>query len=355
MRPLIILVVLALGLHLVSNAAGSPSIIVFDTSTGFFGIDSESSVGMSLLRDELMLEGFDATDNVLLNIEADEITSSLLSRSRVLVLVNPSREFDKREIDLIKDFVYNGGKLLLVSDTPESSEYMNDVSRIFGVEFLGHYFLGDNLPLEYRGNMAYLISPIPLDVRVEPEVSLQSGQVDARAWFSVWERPGDIIKRDNFTVFAGVRYGKGSVAFLGDKDILLNGNIVKGGNLQFVKNIFNWFIYDVPEETDTEIAYFPAQLNFVVEEGKRSVATLIIENRGNVNQTLRFKVPPYLTEMISIDKGVLDIPPGETMMVWIEMIGIGDYSYISDFIIVEREYDYYKREDYIPIEVLSQT
>lgn len=322
------------------------STIVFDNSVGFYGIDSEGSLGLSILKEELEFEGFDVTDNLHMKVESAKVTDALVGRANILVLVNPTRRFETEEIDLIKDFVENGGKLILVSDTPESARYMNGLSRKFGGEFL-EYFLGNNLTLSYGGNKTRLISPIPLDLGVEPEISLQT-ELDAKVWFSVWERPGEIVKRDNFTVFGGVRYGEGSVAFLGDKDVLLNENIVKGDNLQFVQSIFNWLVYEKPRDT---VAYSPGQLEFVDEKGRISVSKLMIKNTGNVNQTLRFKVPSYLTEMISIDGEVLDISPDETMLVRIEMIGTGNYSHVSDFIIVEREYDYYTREDYIPIKV----
>lgn len=339
------------------NSAPSISTVVFDTSTGFFGIDSESSVGLSILKEELELEGFYVTDNVLMNIEADEVTKRLLQRADVLVLVNPNRDFSSGEMDLVKNFVNGGGKLLLICDTPESAENMNELSRTFSVEFMGNYFLGDDLVISSQNiSPVHLTSAIPLDLKVETEVSLQSGEIDAKKWFSVWERPEEIIKRDNFTVFARVRYGKGSVAFLGDKDVLLNENIVKGDNLQFVQSIFDRLTYEMPEKTDNRIVYYPNQLSFVVEKGKISVASLRIENKGDVNQTLRFKVPSYLTETMNIDREVLDISPDETMMIRIEITGMGgNYSHVSDFIIVEREYDYYTREDYISVEILSKT
>lgn len=279
---LVVIAIITIAFVYVGNSATSSSTIVFDTSTGFFGIDSESSVGMSLLRDELMLEGFDATDNVLMNIEGDEITNSLISRSNVLVLVNPNREFNKNEINLIKNFVNDGGKLLLVSDSPESSEYMNDISKIFGGEFLGYYSLGygpavttNNENFSSAGvNTLYLITPIPIKV-LEPDISI-SARTLAREWFSRWELSGEVIKEGDFMIFAGKSYGKGKVAFLGDKDILLNDNIIKYDNLPFSIFLFNWL--EGREPRMIRAGSIPTFVKISAPEGQEKNVTLIIKN-----------------------------------------------------------------------------
>jgi hypothetical protein len=321
--------------------------IIFDNSVGFFGIEDDSSVGLSTLRWELEFEGFEVTDTLEMQEKADTITSRLLNRTDVLIIMNPTRYLDWEETDLIRDFVEAGGKLLLISDTPESSAKMNAFSRRFGVKFLD-YYLGDEIEIDSNISELLFISPVPLALEEEPEVSLQTNFTEAKEWHSVWELPGGEIEGGNFTVFAGIRYGNGSIAFLGDKDILLNEYIMKGDNLDFIMSIFTWFEHEKPDDA---IVYSSDKLDFYVTKGKASILGLRMENRGDVNQSLKFVLPPYLDDIVSVDPERIKIHPEEIVIVRIRANWSDDYSYIGDFIVVERDFDYYKTNDYIKLEV----
>jgi len=321
--------------------------IIFDNSAGFFGIEDDSSVGLSTLRWELESEGFEVTDNLGMQEKADTITERLLSRADVLIIVNPNRYLDWDETDLIRDFVEEGGNLLLISDTPESSAYMNAFSRRFGVEFL-NYYLGDEIEIDSNIRELSFISPVPLALEEEPEVTLQTNFTEAKEWHSVWERPVRKIEECNFTVFAGIRYGKGSIAFLGDKDILLNENIMKGDNLDFVMCIFTWFEHEKPVDM---IVYSQDKLELFVTVGATSTLGLRIENRGDLNQSLEFVLPDYLKDLVSIEPERIKIPPEEIARIKISANWSDELSYVADFIVVGRDFDFYKTSDYIKLEV----
>ena len=344
----VIVTALMLSLPMYANSEKTHSgTIIIDNSVGFFGIEDDSSVGLSTLRWELESEGFEVTDNLEMQVNADTITERLLNRTDVLIIVNPNRYLDWEETDLIKDFVEAGGKLLLISDTPESSANMNAFSSRFGVEFL-NYYLGDEIVIDSNIGKLFFSSPVPLALEEEPEVFLQTNFTEAKAWHSVWELPGREIEGGNFTVFAGIGYGNGSIAFLGDKDILLNANIMKGDNLDFVMSIFTWFEHEKPDDA---IVYSSDKLELFVMEGKTSTSGLRIENRGDVNQSLKFVLPPYLRDVISIEPDRIIIQPEEIAIVKISANWRGDFSYVGDFIVVERDFDYYKTKDYIRLEV----
>ena len=319
--------------------------IVFDTSTRFFGIEDESPLGLSTLADELQFTGYNVVDNIKLRINADIITKVLLKRTRILVLINPTRWFEREEIELIKNFVVKGGKLLLVADTPESLININRISKMFGAEFLG-YYLGDKVKIESNIGKICLISPIPISLEEEPDILLETDFIEAKEWFSVWEKPGKKIKKGNFTVFAGIRYGKGSVAFLGDKDIFLNKNIKKEKNLDFVLSIFDWFEHKGPV-----IIYKPASIKLIVSSKKESYFTLIVQNRGDVNEGLIFTIPPYLKNLISIEPNNIKIRPKEKKVVRIKVRWTKTINHITDFITVERWPYRLRHKDYIKLEV----
>jgi hypothetical protein len=322
----VIVTALMLSLPMYANSQRTHSgTIIFDNSVGFFGIDDDSSVGLSTLRWELESEGFEVTDNLEMEVKADTISERLLTRADFLIIVNPNRCLDWEETDLIRDFVEGGGKLLLISDTPESSEKMNAFSSRFGVEFLD-YYLGDEIKINSNIGELFFISPVPLALEEEPEVSIQTDFTEAKAWHSVWERPGRKIEEGNFTVFAGIRYGNGSIAFLGDKDILLNEYIMQGDNLDFIMSIFTWFEHEKPDDA---IVYSLDKLDFYVTKGKTSILGLRIENRGDVNQSLKFVLPPYLDDIVSVDPEQIKIQPEGIEIVRARANWGDDYSYIS--------------------------
>jgi len=319
--------------------------IVFDNSTGFFGMENEGPLGLSTLRDELEFKGYNVKDNIEMRVSADAITKTLIKRAHILILINPDRWFKREEIALIKDFVVKGGKLLLIADTPESLTNMNKLARRFGAEFLG-YYLGDEVKIESGMGEIYLISPIPISLEEEPDILLVTDFIEAKEWPSVWERPGKKVKKANFTVFAGIRYGKGSVAFLGDKDIFLNKNIKKGNNLDFALSIFDWF-----EHKGSVITYYPNHLKLIVTAGKKQYFALIIQNKGDVNELLNFKVAPYLKDIVSIEPNNIEIQPKEKMMVRVKVRWTKALNHITDFIIVERGLYQPRHKDYIKLEI----
>ena len=329
----------------VSTSIAHKGTVIFDTSTSFFGIEDESSLGLSTLADELEFAGYNVKDNIEIRVSADTITKALINRAHILILINSDRRFEREEIVLIKDFVVKGGKLLLIADTPESLTNINRISRRFGAEFLG-YYLGDEVKIESGMGEIYLISPIPISLEEEPDILLVTDFIEAKEWPSVWERPGEKVKKANFTVFAGIRYGKGSVAFLGDKDIFLNKNIKKGNNLDFALSIFDWF-----EHKGSVITYYPNHLKLIVTAGKKQYFALIIQNKGDVNELLNFKVAPYLKDIVSIEPNNIEIQPKEKMMVRVKVRWTKALNHITDFIIVERGLHQPRHKDYIKLEI----
>lgn len=338
----LVLILSAVGLITFSGCVYASSTIVFDNSGGFFGIDEESSVGLSILKEELELKGYEVKDNLEMRVNADMITQDLLERADILVIVNSNRKFKKEEMDVIKRFVGLGGKLFLICDNPHSAGYMNDLSREFEVEFLGNYYLGNYLALDLDFGQVSLFSPIPLDLQKSPDIFLHTEKIEAKWWPSRWEIPREPLKKDDFTFFAGIKYGKGRIAFLGDKDIFLNENIKKGDNLSFVLNIFDWLTF---VERNDEITYTPEVLDFT----GRDTASLLIENKGEVDQTLNFMTPSHLD--MDISRRSIHLVPGAKELVTIRLNRPG-YPF-SDFIVVKRRYGFRSYKDYIPVKVIK--
>jgi hypothetical protein len=346
------------------------STVVFDNSCDFFGLEEESSVGLSILKEELEFKDYKVTDNVRMKLNADSVTDSLLRRANILVLINPGRSFSYEERKMISDWVEKGGKLFLISDNPDSAPNINSLARGFGAEFIGTYYLGEGstvslteeisgseqnavpyankgkLPKSSYSNQIILFSPIPLELHEEPKILLVSPKIEAKDWTTQWEKPEETLAKDSFTIFAGLSYHEGKVAFLGDKDILLNENIRKKGNLQFVSSIFDWLTGE--EKTamiKDQIVYTPERLTFRL--GRKHLIEMLVENKGEVDQILHFITPPYLN--LEFNPTNLYLPVDSKGLVRVTMTN-AEYL-MSAFIIVEREYESYLRRDYIPTEV----
>lgn len=346
------------------------STVVFDNSCGFFGLEEESSVGLSILKEELEFKDYQVTDNVRMKLNADSVTDSLLRKANILVIINPDRGFLYEERKMIRDWVEKGGKLLLISDDPDSAPNVNSLAQGFGAEFIGTYYLGERLTVTFSeeisgsqqntvpygnkvklpkssySNQMILFSPIPLELQQESEISLVSPRIEAKDWATQWERPKETIAKDNFTIFAGLSYHKGKVVFLGDKDILLNENIRKASNLQFVLSIFDWLTWEEKMVmVKDQIVYTPEKLTFRL--GNRHLIEMIVINKGEVNQTLHFVTPPYLD--LKVNPTSLYLPVGSKELI---RVTITNAEYLmSAFLIVEREYNSHLCKDYIPIEV----
>lgn len=318
------------------------SAIVFDNSCGFFGLKEESSLGLSILREELEFRGYTVNDNLGMGAQIDAITQELLEKADILVIINPNRTFKKKEKDLIKRFIRSGKKLLLVCDYPHSARCMNELSREFEVEFLGNYYLGNCLTLNLDFGQVSLFSPVPLDLHEKPDIFLHAEKIEAKWWPSRWEIPREPLREGDFTFFAGIEHGKGRVAFLGDKDIFLNENIRKGNNLSFVLNIFDWLTFI---KRNDEVTYAPEVLDFTGKD----TASLLIENKGEGDQTLNFVVPSHLN--MDISRRSIHLLPGAKELVIIKL-NQADYPF-SDFIVVERQYGFHSCKDHIPVRAMK--
>jgi len=336
------LVLVAASLIFFSAHLYASSTVVFDNSCGFFGLKEENSVGLSILREELEFKGYQINDSLGMGAQIDAITEGFLKKADILVIINPNRTFKKKEKDLIKRFIRGGKKLLLVCDYPHSARYMNDLSKEFEVEFLGNYYLADYLTLNFDFGQVSLFSPIPLALHEKPDISLDTGKTEVKWWPSRWEMPKEPLKTDDFTFFAGIKYGEGRVAFLGDKDVFLNENIKKGDNLSFVLNIFDWLTF---VKRNDEVTYSPEILDFT----EKNTASLLIENEGEVDQSFSFMAPSYLD--MDISKRRIHLLPGAKELVTIKL-NRADYPF-SDFIVVKRRYGFRSYKDYIPVRAMK--
>ncbi|WP_340817885.1 hypothetical protein [Methanolobus sp. WCC4] len=317
--------------------------VVFDNSAGFFGIDSYSGVGVALLADELRLEGYDVKEtNDFHNVDCSMITDDMLNSTDILVLINPRRSFSFEEKIVVNKFVTNGKSLLLVCDNPESIEYANTLSSVFGAWFLPQY-LGDVFINSTLGQM-HFYSPLPIITDIEPDISIQY-EGSAGDWTNRWIIP-EKTYNSSYSILSGFNYGEGRIILLGDSDILQNENF--NANKDFNMLVFDYLCNN---DTDTKVSYSPDALQITTDESKKGIAYLHVKNTCDYNVTIDLIKPPLLDNIITINPQVIKLEPGQESQVILLATWNESYSSISDIIRIETDYGLITQNDYFGVTV----
>ncbi|MBO8180432.1 MAG: hypothetical protein H0Z19_08140 [Archaeoglobus sp.] len=344
-KRLRLLVYSALAMIVLALQVSSAQTVLFDSTSGFFGLESDARSGFMYLKFELEKSGFSVTDTISLRGNSVQIDGSDLKRAKVFVIVNPIREFSFSEIDALTDFVNNGGKVLIICDDPRYIGNANRIAGVFGGKFTSLYIERAEIP-QYG---AELKSSVPL------QVEDASFTVNVTTWASEWLDLFKIGKEkhyENYTVFATKKVGKGVVAFLGDRDFMTNGNIYAANNTEFARLVFEMPVVSESEEAKEseevmKIDMTPNEINVSVSE-KPSIASVIVRNVGS-NQSLRVEVPSYLEGLIVPFENPVNISSGECKILRFLIRPSSDYGEVRDYIILRNTVD---EEKYIPLRVV---
>ncbi|WP_290597296.1 MULTISPECIES: hypothetical protein [unclassified Archaeoglobus] len=317
----------------------SAQTVLFDSSSGFFGLESDARSGFMFLKFELEKTGFSVTDTVGMRGNSLQIDGSDLKKVKVFVIVNPIRELSFSEIDTLIDFVNKGGKLLIICDNPRYIGNANRIAGVFGGKFTNLYIEKTEIP--YYG--AELKSSVPL------QVEDASFTVNVTTWASKWFDPfkiGEEKYYGDYTVFATKKVGKGVVAFLGDKDFMTNENIYVANNTDFAK-----FVFEIPVSKSKEmmkVKLYPKEINVNISN-KPAIVSVMVQNIGS-NQSLRVEVPHYLESVIVPFEDQVNISGGEKKILRFIIRPYSDYREIRDYIILRNAGGVEKL--YIPIRVV---
>ena len=179
--------------------------------------------------DALRNEGY-----VVESLDSGPITSSALSDVDVFVIPEPQDEFSNGEITAIKNFVNNGGGLILIADHSGSDRNNNghDSPHIynnnFNVSDFGFKFNLDNFSQHPINNVNHTVYP-----------ALTDGVSSIGEWGASTvnitdgnKAKGVIFSNDNSkTIVVGAEYGSGRVAAIGDSSPFDDGSGHPGNHL----------------------------------------------------------------------------------------------------------------------------
>jgi len=333
----------------VVSSAGNGKRVIFDNSVGFFGLDNDEATGFTELRNDLELMGYSVSDTLELKANYEEITPKLLRKAGILVLINPIRPLSYSERQEIRKYVAEGGKLLLICDDPAARENANDIARDYGVQFLGRYI--DSTEISFNGNRTELHSAMPMkyDGEVEPEVGFKINTT-ARAWESFWEI-GEELPAEEYYLFLGMWYGKGKVAFLSDKDFLLNYNYDENSSAVF-KEIISWLEYGKPIKPEKPgVSISSDRISMSNYYGTTSFFRFFVSNPTSMNETVNIALPEIMRSIVNLDKYSFELPPSSMEDVLATARCPQNVSYIYDYLNITASAQNLSTSYLLPVEV----
>lgn len=208
------------------------SMIVLIPSVTPYDLDNPFWNGLNLASKELKLS----------YIGIDSLSS--LDTNSIVFIIGPSRQPLEHEIEILKNYVYDGGFIIIMDEYG----YMNDLIKSFGLNVnVSGFLLRD--PLYYWRSQALPIvnayignSTLKLYLNYASTINCIGGKIVASSsYFSYLDINNNGIcdgnepsGRMNIAVLYNI--GGGKLLIISDSDILINSMINQGDNLNFIKS-----------------------------------------------------------------------------------------------------------------------
>lgn len=261
--------------------------IFFELSTGgFFGLREEGEAGFSEFKRDAQSRGFSVSDNLISDKALGWMSPSITEESDTIVIVNPMRELQDYEINMLEGFVGNGSNLLVICDSLDSIYYSNQILEVFGVQFKKEYLL--DTKVDVIGNETINLKfSIPVEHYGE-------FAVNGTAEYSkdlITETEGYNKKR---TILSATEYGEGKVIALGSKEPFMNHNYDKQKG--FVHLVLHLLESDISLKPKINIT--PSKLEIILVNQKASLSTINLENREDYPINVSVEVPEFLEDKL---------------------------------------------------------
>jgi len=213
--------------------------------------------GFARFRQELEKKGFNID-----NLEYGRITKEKLRENDILVIGTQTyhgRKLSLKEIDLIVDFVKNGGSLLGITEHDNTSEAAVRFNRLFR-----HFDIRANFDLikapststttgSWIGIDVFTNHPINEDLSklvIRSGCSLKTIYGIAFSNYKSWSKYKNKTNKEKstitdsekgpFPIIAARTFGKGKVLALSDHNLFSNSWLYYADNMKFLDNAFNW-------------------------------------------------------------------------------------------------------------------
>lgn len=240
--------------------------------------------------------------------EPESLAAITSDNIRILVLGNPQGQFSPDELAAIKNFVKNGGGLLLLSNADtmlkqQQISHVNEVAEITGIQFQEYH----NYPPTYLQMFTpHYISSNVKHVRIGRIAEL----IVPKSACTL-----AVTRATRSTVMACAVIGEGRVAVMGEDAWLLDDLLELESNAQLAANLFQWLagqnVIDIDAMTIPE----------AVKWGETARISLQLSN-PHADVKRRPQVECVLESYVGVDiagtaKKYTSIPYGEpTFMIW---------------------------------------
>jgi Protein kinase domain/Domain of unknown function (DUF4350) len=198
------------------------------------------------------------------------ITSDKLQGYDVLIIMGQYHNYTNEEVNVIKDFVHNGGGLYLLAnnwgDVDGNQNYAwNKIARSFGVSFENNQIVTNDKNYIFFQNVVEIndIQPSPITANVpkfwymmgtyiqNPGPSKVIAYTDSYTWGDIGYNTTDGGTYSNFKkdpnersgplpVVSEMQYGKGKVVFMGAAESFINSMIYRSNTWKLGLNSVNW-------------------------------------------------------------------------------------------------------------------
>jgi hypothetical protein len=223
---------------------------VFDMSKGeIFPPYGETVNSYSIFYGLLLKNGFDTIFN------ENQLNEETLSDVNVLIFAGPMKKFDPKEIDIIRNYVQNGGNLLVLTHIPSP---LVDLMREFNIT-ISDYVAAESQNRIIPSSLDFYVTDFEnhtitkgiSNFAVFGSWSIKSsGSANTVAWTSdsAWSDVKKNMKFDNDSekherlgIVSTLQFGKGKVVIIADDAVFLDKFIDTADNRLFGENIILWF------------------------------------------------------------------------------------------------------------------
>ena len=208
-------------------------------------------------------------------------TSSVPENTDVLILASPKVPLLPGEVDILSDYIDQGGNLLWLADPEQAIDGLDMLADHLAIEFLPGIIVDPNSQLmgldrvdfaliaEYPrhaitqnlGSMSLFPQAQPIEFHGAEEWQRKNFlRSDVHSWNETGELIGEVFKGDNDDEISGpLNIGitlarnqqdsdgalvKQRVVIIGDADFLSNRYLGNGSNLEIGTNLINWLSHD---------------------------------------------------------------------------------------------------------------
>lgn len=249
-ETLIVLISVILASGCIDSYSETESRAVFDMSHGEIFKPFDETPGSYSEYYKLYQEnGFDVS------INEKPIAEDALSNAKVLVIAGPMIKFDKLEISVIKNFVQNGGSLLVLAHisspltdlmqefnivisgfvTSEAENLIGSSSQDFFVQdFENHTITKGIRKIAVFGSWSIISNEPARNVAWTSKAAWS--EVNKNMKFDI-----DYEKQERLGVVSAAEYGKGKVVIIADDAVFLDKFINTADNRLLGENIITWF------------------------------------------------------------------------------------------------------------------